>query len=976
MTDNLAAILCSLLDDKAVKAEQWKLLGQEKDGSLLVGWVEESSERNSALPYSVIGHYDRAKGTLQIVYKFSQVLNVVQATINQYHTLLGYVIKTSIVVDDRKVETDCATVNEGSSESDTLEVYRVYVVDLCSPTKTINNLELERSKQARIQFLYKQRPQRNLDQFLVLIHQESVMLYNVHFDNTNDGTYTLKELKSESLVRTFIWAQWDSVNQVLYHIHHRRSPTSLVTEEASDSQQKTPGSCPTLSGLQFHDDLPHETVLNIPLNLPQLPDSSHCGTYEDDVIPLRVHDCSLDLIVVSDPKGMVCICHHYLYRPDNHSADSIDNNCLSDMNTVHFAYSVTVLHHSCVIHCVIPGIPWTRAKLMRPTFVIHGDHHMVVFVQGAFTHLLEIGVTHEPCCHILSGPLPCVPWRTSYLVPLLDLTTNNPNDGNNSKRRRNSSERSRALKIDENFGPTGTNVRTGTFINTENYSTLISSTPNPLTVDLPTLDLVTLTIPVEFLIEEFRKETSLDVRLGILHYFLVHRNDPESVMELVSAIAEQPKLLSVARLLQEILISGSYAAVQKNLPADAPQLTSLLPFTTMQNSIATEVIVNDLTITLTHEKLWNTSVMLLSPQQRLVPYCNDLWTRLWDQLGRCIGDKPRFKPSQVAEKLMVSLACYQPEALSRSSTPMSPSGGLAVAAASMGELMGCRGNSKILDSGLPFVEVESCTASKQEHVVSVNLRELSMHLLKHGTQTSTMRLQGICTPLHLHAMATRHVAAQLETSRSLCQMLCRASNVDPRTEQKRGFDLIDQLDESRLCLLFTLLERYSYAIEGTAFPLPQGFTSFFTYLGYRSLNYPTFLQYVRKDVFELQVDVMKAIMADSGESKAGVCQKLGLLSLLPRSRAKRLLNQWLHPVSLMLRAREHATNILSGELCQCRGRIPQHRIDHNGLAAFPSADRLSPLDTFLDLLTAKASLTELDFGLLIEATVTSTEDFL
>lgn len=115
---------------------------------------------------------------------------------------------------------------------------------------------------------------------------------------------------------------------------------------------------------------------------------------------------------------------------------------------------------------------------------------------------------------------------------------------------------------------------------------------------------------------------------------------------------------------------------------------------------------------------------------------------------------------------------------------------LAVTAASLGELMGCRGNNKMLDSNLPFVEMESCTASKQEHVVSVNLRELSMHLLKHGTQTSTMRLQGICTPLHLHAMATRHVAAQLETSRSLCQMLCRASNVDPKTEQERGFILM------------------------------------------------------------------------------------------------------------------------------------------------------------------------------------------
>lgn len=212
-----------------------------------------------------------------------------------------------------------------------------------------------------------------------------------------------------------------------------------------------------------------------------------------------------------------------------------------------------------------------------------------------------------------------------------------------------------------------------------------------------------------------------------------------------------------------------------------------------------------------------------------------------------------------------------------------------MATVSLGDLTGGRSN-KLLDSSLPFNETESCTASKQEHIVSVNLRELSMYLLKHGTRTSVKHVQGSCTPLHVHAMATRHVAAQLETSRALCQMLCRASSVDPRLEQERGFILVyvltklmqlfkrttptyifsDQLDEVRRWLLFVLLERYRCAIEGIAFPAPQGFTSFFTYLGYRALKYSMFLQYVQRSVFELQVDVSKIIMAGKDIKKVSL----------------------------------------------------------------------------------------------------------
>ncbi|XP_011332641.1 protein pigeon isoform X2 [Ooceraea biroi] len=943
MIENLAAKLCSLLSENANTAEQWKLLGQEKDGSILVGWTEEARKDGWTVLCTVIGCYDQINNELQILHRFPEVLNIVQATVNQSHTLMGYVTKQkshSETTDSPKMQcTDHdGVINEG-------EFYRVFIVELTTENKTVHNLEVERSKQVRIQFLYREKEQSDVDKFLVLIHHECILIYTAQLDTSSSDSQSMKELKSEVLVKAFIWAQWDMINQVLYHIHHRRISASVITEGDDESNCKS--SKPTLSGLQFHDDLPHETVLNIPLNLPQLSPSFSCGTYEDDVIPLRVHDCSLDLIVVSDSKGIVCVCHYYLYRPVQPPQHVL--NSLSESNTVHFAYSVTLLHHSCVIHCVIPGIPWSRAKLMRPTFAIYENHHMIVLVPGLFAHLLEIGMNHEPCCHILCNPLPSVPPRVSYLVPLLDL------DGSSKKTKKNNSD----AKINNH---------------SEGNGSVASSSTSISTIDLPTMDLVQLTVPTDFLIEVFRRETSLEIRLGILHYFLCHKNDMEVIAELVSIVAEKPRSLDIARFMQEILIGSSYALVQKNLLADTVSLLSLLPVTTIGDYMTFDIKMNDLNITLSHEKLWNTSVMLLSPQQRLVPYRSDLWTRLWDQLSRNGSDKSRFKPSHIAEKLLVSLACYQPEALSRCSTPMSPSGGFV--AVSFGDFLGNR-NIK-LDSSLPFNETESCTASKQEHIVSVNLRELSMYLLKNGTHTSTMHPRSSCTPLHVHAMATRYVAAQLEASRILCQILCRAAGVDPRIEQERGFNLIDQLDEARRWLLFVLLQRYRYSIESIAFPAPQGFASFFTYLGYRTLKYSMFLQYIQRSVFELQIDVTKIILADISDTKENVVQKLALLSLLPRSRGKRLLNQWLHPVSLMLRAREHAANILCGEVSQSRTgtRSLQHRTHHNSLAAFPSADRLSPLDTFLDLLTAKASLTELDFGLLIEATVTSTEDFL
>ncbi len=46
-----------------------------------------------------------------------------------------------------------------------------------------------------------------------------------------------------------------------------------------------------------------------------------------------------------------------------------------------------------------------------------------------------------------------------------------------------------------------------------------------------------------------------------------------------------------------------------------------------------------------------------------------------------------------------------------------------------------------------------------------------------------------------------------------------------------------------------------------------------------------------------------------------------LLSLLPKTRANRILNSWPHKISVSLRARQHASDLLSGSVSQNRKRM-------------------------------------------------------
>lgn len=86
-----------------------------------------------------------------------------------------------------------------------------------------------------------------------------ISLYSM---DKSHSTINDKTLSNEYIVNAFNWAQWDCMHQILYYIHYRKPVKALVEGEEQESSINTTLS-PVLSGLQFHDDLPHETVVSI-----------------------------------------------------------------------------------------------------------------------------------------------------------------------------------------------------------------------------------------------------------------------------------------------------------------------------------------------------------------------------------------------------------------------------------------------------------------------------------------------------------------------------------------------------------------------------------------------------------------------------------------------------------------------------------------------------------------------------------------
>lgn len=142
-----------------VTAREWRLVGQEQDGSQILTWI--SGKEKEVMN---IGVYVNKSKTLSTLYTFEEKLNIIQASVNSTHSLLVYVVKDiapSDINDDSKKEAS----------------YYPYLVSLLPDKVGVPEaVEESSTKQIMLQFVYgksnKYSPGIRNDRFLLFKHLE------------------------------------------------------------------------------------------------------------------------------------------------------------------------------------------------------------------------------------------------------------------------------------------------------------------------------------------------------------------------------------------------------------------------------------------------------------------------------------------------------------------------------------------------------------------------------------------------------------------------------------------------------------------------------------------------------------------------------------------------------------------------------------------------------------------------------------
>lgn len=273
--ENLAANFYGLLTRQynyKKTAVEWRILGQEQDGSMLASWIS-LSVNETPIERSHIGIYNAVEKQFQILHSFDKRENCIQASVNNSRTLLTYVLKESRTKK-----------NFNDTEEISHFIYTPYIVEVKTdngaPSKCVHKCLLPdgSAKQVMTQFLWQKKSifERTYeDKLLLFTHDDCITMLktkltktennaeNTKIDLKNVDSWQLEEesIACEVIVKHFIWAQWDPTTQALFYIHLKPTVKSSLEKEDDKVKDTKTSTTTTLSAHQFHENQPRETVV-------------------------------------------------------------------------------------------------------------------------------------------------------------------------------------------------------------------------------------------------------------------------------------------------------------------------------------------------------------------------------------------------------------------------------------------------------------------------------------------------------------------------------------------------------------------------------------------------------------------------------------------------------------------------------------------------------------------------------------------
>lgn len=772
-----------------------KIVGQDRNGSFLFVW-------NTNGTTYIAMHFPNGP-IHNVLYKFSEPTNIVNASVNEDVSLLAF-----------------TTIKENPDNP----TFSTYIVNIQSEATPVP-LKLDALYYHKVLFLksmgfdYRKlgtvHPEAKL---LLIMHKVGIVFYQLRLRTIENRTVISDEPKEDKITEEIDWYQWDSINQWLYYARFFNPGEKGVTVACIDFSQTYHI---VLFCLQFslpYDSL-HYTGNTTYYNSP--------GAY---VLPQR--EVNIQILHVKDGPWCICIQH----SDGSHTDDA----------QYKIEYSVFMMHNGHVLKGFV-NLDDKSEHGVPLHFMLLGQF-VAIYAPGYLFHLLNVGAKSDPCHHLILG---------KEFTPNLPCDVANP---------RLSCVISTSLvgEFDSIFMECNSNISYQCQLNQVAFWDLFK-------VHSPS-------------------------KLSLIHLALVCLRQPELANSMISSLAQNPLAPDVPDILAEYIVSAAYASMQYECKT---VVLKQLPLTT--KSTFQGIIVKD-NQNRTNARLQCTPIKKfvqqlhgqseasfdLSHPEELMTYIPEgpmgvlyfnavLATSHLERLNLpSLMSSPHVGGSFPRLDATSSSPSQQRSHVGRSASD-SVLG--RITATLTGRKRGSSSSSQASNETLSFLTIDEElqeSLAKQKELLRYRCYDFYSKRLPHRLKTV------------IHNVAKSYTSNLLLQSQVVLDTIWKV--VGFTLERNPVDQPIHSDSPARELLLYELIEAYFLALNQLKLPVPEGFHSFFTILGYRCLDRLLFMQYLEHGVLCITQHFVDALIADINNGNDDIIMEI--FSHLDPESAQKALKKW------------------------------------------------------------------------------------